>query len=266
MGFLPDHYDPPQSSGYMKLATGKNRFRVLSPAIVGNVFWKTNGANLMPVRRRIGEKIEASELETNDRGEREAVKHFWAFVVWNYATNAVQILEVTQATVRSAIFALSDSEEWGDPAGYDLVVTRSGEGLNTEYQVQPTPARPVDPGIVRAYQVMGINLDALFVGGDPFAGSKPANAAPAPGGHWTWPEALARCAAVGLTEAQLKMKMRNLGLTGYSPQRDTGSIKELIAAHKAAGGTRPDSDFVAASRPGREVLDGPGVPEEEVPF
>lgn len=88
-----------------------------------------------------------------------------------------------------------------------------------------------------------------------------------PGGHWTWEESVAKCAAGGITLAQLKIKMQNLGLGGYSPSRDTGTIKELIAAHKQySGGKRPDSDFVASGRPGPEVLDGPGVPEDEIPY
>jgi len=44
-------------------------------------------------------------------------KHFWAFVVWNFDTKAVVILEITQTTIQTAMEELIHSEEWGDPLG-----------------------------------------------------------------------------------------------------------------------------------------------------
>src|SRR4051812_31391012 len=80
MSFLPESYSVPQTGNYMKLVAGKNRFRVLSAAIVGNEFWKSNGDTRTPVRRRMNEPIAASELEFNARDNApEKVKHFWAF-------------------------------------------------------------------------------------------------------------------------------------------------------------------------------------------
>lgn len=90
-----------------------------------------------------------------------------------------------------------------------------------------------------------------------------ADANAAPGGHWTWQEALDKCAAAGITEAQLKMKLRNAGLTGYSPERDTSGIKEIIAAHKPPLQTVGEG---LGTRPGAEVLDGEGVDPSEIPF
>jgi hypothetical protein len=70
---------------------------------------------------------------------RRRTKHFWAFAVWNYADNAVQILEVTQATILGQSSGLISNTDWGDPRGYDISVIRKGQSLDTEYTVQPSP-------------------------------------------------------------------------------------------------------------------------------
>jgi hypothetical protein len=96
------------------------------------------------------------------------VKHFWAFPVWNYAAERVQILQLNQATIRDQIHNLYTIEEYGEPSGYDIVITRTGEKLSTEYNVQALPPKPVSASISAAYRRMTIDLDALFNGGNPF--------------------------------------------------------------------------------------------------
>ena len=54
-------------------------------------------------------------------------------------------------------------------AGYSITVTRTGEKIEPQYNVQPSPAKPVPANIVQAY----INLEALLTGGNPFDESEP---------------------------------------------------------------------------------------------
>jgi len=68
-----------------------------------------------------------------------------------------------------AIRNLVNDEDWGDPKNYDLVVTREGEGLETEYSVNPKPKTELDKGIQVFYKDLNINLEALFDGDDPFS-------------------------------------------------------------------------------------------------
>ena len=96
-------------------------------------------------------------------------KHFWAFPVYNYTDERVQILEVTQKTIQKEMRVLTNNPDWGNPLGYDISVTRTGEELKTEYSVQPSPPSELDPGVVKLYEDMSINLEALFDGEDPFA-------------------------------------------------------------------------------------------------
>ena len=163
MSFLPKDYKEPVTSNYMKFEKGQNKFRVLSSAIVGMEYWITEDESRKPIRKHMGETIPVGELENDDRP-----KHFWAFVVWNYQSETVQIIEITQSTIRAAIKTLIKMEDWGDPKGYDITVTRKGDGFDTEYTTLPSNKSKTDEGKVKLYEDMEINLEALFDNDDPF--------------------------------------------------------------------------------------------------
>lgn len=175
MGFLPDTYEPPQSGNYMKLQIGENRIRVLGSAIVGNEFWVTeNDGGRRPVRRRMHEVIEAHELGVDQHGSKERPKHFWAFPVWNYKVNQVQVLEITQRGIQESIRALDEAQDWGDPKGYDILIRKSGSGLDTNYQVMPGRQSDIPTDAMREYLRLNVDMEALYEGGDPFASDGPA--------------------------------------------------------------------------------------------
>ncbi|MFA6198670.1 MAG: hypothetical protein WC734_06015 [Patescibacteria group bacterium] len=156
--FLPDEYKVPTDSKYMRLQDGENKFRILSKPIIGWLDWD----NKKPVRFHMNAKPEHSI------DPAKAIKHFWAFVVWNYGASKVQIIEITQQTIQQAIQRLAEDKEWGAPFNYDIKVTRTGSGMNTEYAINPMPPRPVAEEIMAAYVPLTINLDALYEGKDPF--------------------------------------------------------------------------------------------------
>lgn len=161
MSFLPEKYKTPNTSNYMKFLEGKNKFRVLSSAITGFEYWNTENK---PVRSP--EMFEETPTDIKiDKEGKYRINHFWAFVVYNYEAKRVQILQLTQKGIMSAIKNYVDEPDWGDPKGYDFVVTRSGSRLDTEYQVIANPHSPA-PEEAKAPKV---NLEVLFEGKDPFA-------------------------------------------------------------------------------------------------
>ncbi len=167
--FLPPGYEVPKggSGGYMKLKQGANKFRILSTPILGYEYWTEDRK---PVRaKELWRTIPADADITGERGWNP--KHFWAFAVWNFETKAVEILELTQTTILSALQELIQSEEWGDPRGYSITINRKGEKLETEYSVVPSPAQSTPADILKAYNEKHINLEALFDGGNPFDGA-----------------------------------------------------------------------------------------------
>lgn len=168
--FLPKDYQVPASSGnYMKLVEGVNEFRVLSKPVMGYEYWNTENK---PVRAKDLWVSTPDDIKLNRDGSQTAIKHFWAFPVWNYASKSVQILEITQTTIMGAIQSLVNNPKWGSPQEYDLTVNRTGSGLDTEYSVMPNPKTPLDEEIKKSFLEKKINLEELFVGKDPFGSAK----------------------------------------------------------------------------------------------
>jgi hypothetical protein len=165
--FLPLGYEVPSSAdGYMKFEQGDNRFRILCSPILGWEYWVTDSeGKRKPLRKRMEQPFSTLEVE-----EPESIKHFWAMVVYNYNTEKIQILEITQKGIQKILRALAKDKDWGTPVQtYDIVVNKTGEKLETKYEVLPKPIKKIDPGIVAAYEALNINLHALYDGADPFA-------------------------------------------------------------------------------------------------
>jgi hypothetical protein len=156
--FLPDSYELPQSGGnYMKLQDGENKIRILSKPIVGWLDWKDK----TPYRFQMKSKPD------KPMGDKP-IRHFWAFIVWSYNNQAIQILEITQQTIQSAITNLSRDSEWGSPFAYDLKINKKGKSLDTEYSVTPSPKKPLPDDIQKAALDKPCNLEALFHDSDPW--------------------------------------------------------------------------------------------------
>lgn len=62
----------------------------------------------------------------------------FALRVYNQGTESAQILMIPK-TAFGMIMDLATNEEWGDPEQYDISITRTGEGRDTEYSVVPSP-------------------------------------------------------------------------------------------------------------------------------
>lgn len=160
MNFLPENYEAPKTSGfYMRLQEGENRFRILSAPILGWEDWQ----NKKPIRFTMDSKP-ASPIDA-----KKPVKHFWAFVVFNYNEEQIQILQITQATIRKSLEALCKDQDWGSPYFYDIKIHKTGEMTDTEYNVNPVPHKPLDPFIIKQFKDRPCNLNALFTNEDPFA-------------------------------------------------------------------------------------------------
>jgi hypothetical protein len=170
--FLPKGYQAPEvQSNYMTLEEGLNSFRVLSPAIVGYEWWVEQGVEgRRPVRVRTFDEIPDEVREATD--SRQRAKHFWAFTVYNYASQTIQILEIKQKTIMRAMEALVKNPKWGSPLNYDLVIEKVRTGSqerDVEYNVIPEPPSPLDEGIAELAKQVPVRLEALYEGRDPFA-------------------------------------------------------------------------------------------------
>lgn len=165
MTFFPSaDYKLPTSSNYMTFQEGENSFRALSSAITGYKYWNTQNK---PVRSKEGWDEVPKDIKREKDGTYH-INHFWAFVVWNYEAEKIQILELTQKSIMRVIESYVKNPKWGSPKEYDFIVTRTGSGLETDYATTVNPKDPLDVKIAEQYAVKKISLEKLFSGEDPF--------------------------------------------------------------------------------------------------
>jgi len=158
--FLPKDYKAPKSSNYYaKLMEGENKFRILSQPILGWEDW----VEKKPMRYR----MDAKPLKSHD--PKKPMRHFWSMIVWNYNEELIQILHITQASIRNSIEALCNDNDWGAPYFYDLKIIKSGDGMDTEYMINPLPHKPLGEHIQAQFMDKPCNLEALYDGADPFS-------------------------------------------------------------------------------------------------
>lgn len=173
--FLPEGYKEPTKSNYMKFAPGSNRFRILGSAKVGYEYWtkkNIDGTDKdVSVRVTKEESIPMAEVVTDKYGNL-AVKYFWAFVVYNYDAERIQILQITQKSVREGMQNFLDKAIWGKvvPGEYvfDVNQGKKADG-KPEYSVIAEPKTEVEKEVLTKLERTLIDMDAWMAGKDPFA-------------------------------------------------------------------------------------------------
>lgn len=162
MSFLDPNYEIPKSSGlYAKLESGDNKFMILSSVVLGWQYWNTEKKCI-----RLQEKPKDTpvDLGTDDNGKPKRVQHFWAFAVYNFANKEVQILEITQKGLMGALQDLARDKDWGDPIlSYQITIKKSGQKLDTTYQVLPVPFKGDIKDIKLQYEESDIDMKDYFV-------------------------------------------------------------------------------------------------------
>jgi len=168
--FLPEGTEIPQApSNYMKLEEGENVIRALSSVVIGYEYWTGEEKDRKPVR--VKDFDEVPDEFKNNKDNRNNAKYFWAFVVYNFETKSIQILEVKQKGIMSGIERLTKNAKWGNPKDYNLIINKvktGSEPRDVEYNVMPEPKEKLEADILKRYSEMTIDLGALFTGDDPF--------------------------------------------------------------------------------------------------
>ena len=146
MGLLEQSYEVPSGgeSRFMRLDAGENRIRILDKPNMGYQYFEENKCI------KVAEKNQAADGTEN-------LKHFWDVPVW--ANGKVMILTITQKTIQNALASLDSSEEWSNLNEYDVIITKSGQSLDTKYQTTPCPKAPVKKEATDAYADFGKDYD-----------------------------------------------------------------------------------------------------------
>ena len=178
--FNRGHEIPDKRSQFMRFESGKNRIRFIGNPVSGFVFFgkvkRDDGTETVkPFRRRESEgEFSLEEMINRDvrmkkDGEIEGQKYFVMGLVYNYQKEKLQVLEVTQKSILKALKSYVESEEYGHPSGYDLTIEKSGEGLNTEYNVIVSPPKPLASEVVELVGETSCDLQKVFAGEYPLS-------------------------------------------------------------------------------------------------
>lgn len=144
---------------------GEKRLRFFGSGITGHSAWTTEGK---PIRW----EQKPAELPSNiapDMSGRLGTKRFLAGLVYDYEAQDFKILEINQKTLMDQLFKFMKDTDYGDPTGYDIKISKTGEGIKSEYTLVAAPPKPVTKEIATAYESVNCNLNALFDGDDPWA-------------------------------------------------------------------------------------------------
>lgn len=157
------NFDVSTGNQYTKLQSGENKLRILSNILGGFEGWFQG----KPVRFRQDYKITADEYAALDKDTYDSSRSKWrpfgVCIVWNYATNSIQIWQFTQKAIIGAIQSLGTDTDWGDVSNYDIKITKTGSGTDTRYEIKPVAPKPVSEDIRKAFADSGLNPSQTFL-------------------------------------------------------------------------------------------------------
>ena len=159
--FLPEGYEPPKSvSFYTKFEDGeKVKLRILESGLEDRncITWFEYFEEMDD-----GKKKPVRSVRTTKNIEE---KHFWAFKVYNHNLGIVQLCSIKQKWLMKALQAYFENEDYGDPLTYDITISRTGKGMDTEYWLVPSPPKPLVPN----YEDKRINWNNWLNSEDPLS-------------------------------------------------------------------------------------------------
>ena len=156
---------PVSVSNYLKFEEGDNKIRILEKPITGYEYWVENGNDRKPVRLKQFPKVMPAEALPAKYGDK--IKYFEAFVVWNYAAEKIQIMQLIQVSIYDKLMDYDTSEDWGDIKQYDVNIKKTTADM-TSYDVMALPPTDLSTEIAEAFAEADVDLELLFDGKDPF--------------------------------------------------------------------------------------------------
>ena len=177
IGFFPKVEATQSQGAYLKVSaigsaySNPLKIRILGAFIDDSMIegWRAFNTSGMPMRKKTKDEIDLSELGKNQFGQDEKPIKFWAFPVFVYQENNVQICEIHQKSLMSELERLGNDRNWGDPRQYDISIFKTGSANRTSYQATPSQAQfPQEHVDAVGKAINQIDLQKLFVNEDPF--------------------------------------------------------------------------------------------------
>ena len=102
----------------------------------------------------------------------EGVKFAIAAPVYNFDTEGVQIMQLSQKSIIRELDGISQMEDYANLLEHDFVLGKEGNGLNTEYSLRPVPRKKGSEkaigGAWTEARESGFDIGRLLTGENPF--------------------------------------------------------------------------------------------------
>ena len=172
MSIFPKDYTVPTTGGGFMTFEDYNKVRILKAPVIGTEYWvELPDGSRKPKRVRVGVNVEVGEVALNKYGGL-SISHWHGYAVYNYEEKKVQVMNVTQKSIQSALRNLDSNSDWGEPTKYDIEIRRQDDGKG--YTVTPLPPKELSKEIKEIIENTRIYLENLYssvnypYGGNPF--------------------------------------------------------------------------------------------------
>jgi hypothetical protein len=146
----------------------EHRYRYFGTAITGFEGWVENEQGKpAPIRFELRPEELPENLKPDMNGKKD-LKFFMAGIVWDYQEESFKILSITQKTLLDKVKKYAMDDDYGNPTGYDIKVTRSEKDGRTTYDLIAAPPKPALKSIGAAFEDLYCDLSRLYDGEDPF--------------------------------------------------------------------------------------------------
>lgn len=152
-----------------KLKDGEpTRLRFVGEGITGYEAWTEQKK---PIRWESLPEVLPEIVRPDDNGDRKA-KFFICGIVWDYENEMFRVMQFTQKSLLDGVSKYASDEDYGDPTNYDVMITRTGSGIDTKYDYLAKPPAPFSeraPEAAKQFKTLGWNLNLLFEGKHPWS-------------------------------------------------------------------------------------------------
>jgi len=144
-------------SAFYELEQGQNEVRIVSDFVWG---YKYDYANRAEAKEKkypfypVGSK-EAKELS-------HKLTLVAAMVLFDYKSGDLKSFNIHQKKILNPMRAYVENDKYGDLTGYDIVISKTGEGRDVEYSVIANPPEAMGKEVKEALEGTTIKMDNVF--------------------------------------------------------------------------------------------------------
>ncbi len=149
-------------SSFYSLEQGQNEFRIVSDFAWG---YKYNFENREEAEEKEYPFYKLSDKKVQEN--RHKLNLSAAMVLYDYETEQLMSFNIHQKNILNAIKGYAENDKYGDPTGYDLVITKTGEGRETRYQVIANPPEELPKKVKKALDEVEIKMENVYEGESP---------------------------------------------------------------------------------------------------